>query len=166
MTTAAPAIEWEQAIAAFLGELAAVQTRILAALSNKREKMATGDLDGMEAASADEESLTLDLRRCHERRETLLQSARAAGLPAADIRTLAAAVAGGSDSNLTQETQQVARSLRLLNHECLTNFVLAQRTWLHLTQLVEIIATGGRPKPTYGKEESQNHRGALVDRVA
>jgi hypothetical protein len=37
---------------------------------------------------------------------------------------------------------------------------------LHLSQMIEIIATGGRPKPTYEKGPGSNSGGALVDRAA
>ena len=45
---------------------------------------------------------------------------------------------------------EAAERSRLLQHQSLTNWVLVQRSLLHLSQLIEIIATGGRPKPTYG----------------
>jgi hypothetical protein len=53
-----------------------------------------------------------------------------------------------------------------LQHQSLTNWVLVQRTLLHLSQLIEIIATGGRLKPTYGKGSDHQAGGALVDRAA
>jgi hypothetical protein len=56
--------------------------------------------------------------------------------------------------------------MRLLQHQSLTNWVVAQRTVLHLSQMIEIIATGGKLKPTYGKSDAALARGALVDREA
>ncbi len=47
----------------------------------------------------------------------------------------------------------------------ITNWVVAQRTLIHLSQLLEIIATGGRMKPTYGKEEAEHTTGGLVNQV-
>jgi hypothetical protein len=44
--------------------------------------------------------------------------------------------------------------------------VLAQRTLIHLSQMLEIIATGGQMQPTYGKKESVGASGALVDQEA
>jgi len=37
---------------------------------------------------------------------------------------------------------------------------------LHLSQMLEIIATGGKKRPTYSKDEAPDCGGALVDRVA
>ncbi|MHC4407137.1 MAG: hypothetical protein ACYTG0_46590, partial [Planctomycetota bacterium] len=55
---------------------------------------------------------------------------------------------------------------RLLQHQSLTNWVVVQRTLIHLSQMLEIIATGGQKQPTYGKEELVEPHGALVDREA
>jgi hypothetical protein len=41
-----------------------------------------------------------------------------------------------------------------------------QRTLLHLSQLIGIIATGGQSLPTYGKGADCRASGALVDRAA
>ena len=49
--------------------------------------------------------------------------------------------------------------MRLLQHHSLTNWVLVQRTLIHLSQVLEIIATGGRLKPTYGKDDSADSGG-------
>jgi hypothetical protein len=62
--------------------------------------------------------------------------------------------------------REAADRSRLLQHQSLTNWVLVQRTLLHLSQMIEIIATGGRPKPTYEKGPGSNSGGALVDRAA
>ena len=54
---------------------------------------------------------------------------------------------------------------RLIRHECLTQWVAVQRTVLHLAQMLEIIATGGRAQPTYGKGRSVERGGALIDQA-
>jgi hypothetical protein len=56
--------------------------------------------------------------------------------------------------------------MRLLQHQSLANWVLAQRSLLHVSQLIEIIATGGRMQPTYGDKESVHARGSLVNQQA
>ncbi len=55
---------------------------------------------------------------------------------------------------------------RLLQHQSLANWVFVQRTLLYLARLLEIIATGGRSEPTYGRAESTRSGGALVDQAA
>jgi hypothetical protein len=124
------------------------------------------DTAAMAAVQPREEELGRRLQACHDRRRDLLARAEREGLPAASVGQLATAIAPDERQHWRQEVQQTAQSLRLLQHECLTNFVFAQRTWLHLAQLLEIIATGGRMRPTYGKGDTALARGALVDEAA
>ena len=42
---------------------------------------------------------------------------------------------------------------------------LVQRALIHLSQMLEIIATGGQMQPTYEKKDSVEASGALVDRA-
>jgi hypothetical protein len=67
---------------------------------------------------------------------------------------------------LTPTMREATARMRLLQHHSLTNWVLVQRTLIHLSQMLEIIATGGRLKPTYGKDDSVNSGGFLVDQAA
>jgi hypothetical protein len=66
---------------------------------------------------------------------------------------------------VTPQLKHTAARARLLQHQSLANWVLAQRTVLHLSQMLEIIATGGRLQPTYGKENSAATGGSLVDQA-
>jgi hypothetical protein len=66
---------------------------------------------------------------------------------------------------LTPQVKKTAARARLLQHQALANWVLAQRTVLHLSQILEIIATGGRLQPTYGKENPIAAGGSLVDQA-
>ena len=66
----------------------------------------------------------------------------------------------------TAQVNEAAAQMRLLQHQSLTNWVLAQRSILHLSQLLEIIATGGQLQPTYGRGDSPTPSGALVDKEA
>jgi hypothetical protein len=54
----------------------------------------------------------------------------------------------------------------LLRHQSLVNWVLVQRHLIYLSQLLEIIATGGRLEPTYEKEGTLSAHGGLVDSEA
>ena len=74
--------------------------------------------------------------------------------------TLATAQRG----KVTKQMTATSARMRLLQHQSLANWVLAQRTILHLSQLLEIIATGGQLQPTYSRDEPSDSRGALVDK--
>jgi hypothetical protein len=51
---------------------------------------------------------------------------------------------------MAREARENAARMRVLQHHSLVNWVLAQRALLHVSQLLEIIATGGRTQPNYG----------------
>ena len=163
-TTIVP--EWEREIAKLLDELSAVQEELLEVLREKRKLIAANDLDGMRHLQAREEVLSERLTTCHDSRANLLKRAEASGMPGDSITRLATAVAGSARSPLNQQVRQLNGRMGLLQHHSLANWVLAQRSLLHISQLLEIIATGGRLRPTYGKSEPVLARGALVDQEA
>lgn len=158
--------DWETEIADLLTELSTVQEELLAALTAKRAAMVAGDLEELGAVQAREEILGERLEACHQRRGALLEEAGEQGLPSESIAQLATTQPGDRAVQLGDQVQQIAARTRLLRHHSLTNWVLAQRSLLHLSQLLEILATGGRIQPTYSKEEAADSRGALVDRAA
>jgi len=109
-----------------------------------------------------EHEVNQKLQQCFERRGELLQEAAYQGIEVEPLRSLADHL-NPDDSKLDAHLDQVSQRMRLLQHHSLTNWVLAQRSLLHVSQLLEIIATGGRLKPTYGKGESAMSKGSLVD---
>src|SRR5262245_42462734 len=149
----------ESDIAGLLGDLSDVQRDLLDVLTRKRTMLAAGDGASLTAAAAGEQQLITRLQACQERRQRLLQQAAAEGMPADSIRSLTGALGPQSRDRMRADVEEAQHRARLLQHECLTNWVLVQRSLLHLSQLVEIIATGGRMKPTYGNgSDRQSHR--------
>jgi hypothetical protein len=157
--------DWEADLAGFLNELSAVQGELLELLSAKRSLLAMADLEGLAALGAREQELTERLESCHERRTELVREAQDQGLEGDSLQSLHAAMPS-RQAALEKNVRQAAARSRLLQQESLANWVLTQRTLLYLSQLLELIGTGGRTRPTYSKEESGGARGALVDRAA
>ena len=155
----------EAEVASLLTDLSAAQDELIDVLTLKRDRMASGDVEGMQSLASREDRLASRLQECHERRAALLDRAGNAGRPNASIRQLAASMPAQSRENLNKQVSSTASRLRMLQHHSLTNWVLAQRSVLHLSQLLEIVATGGKIRPTYDKGESAHSRGALVDRA-
>lgn len=155
----------ESDIAGLLNELSAVQTDLLSVFTHKRSLLAAGDGAALAAMATQEQDLSTRLQACQDRRQRLLAQAADQGLPSDSIKSLSKTLPLGSRKRLRGELDEAHERSRLLQHECLTNWVLVQRTLLHLSQLIEIIATGGRPKPTYGKGSDRQDQGALVDRA-
>ncbi len=172
MTTAtaesaiAPQLDFEAEISALLDELSSVQTELLAVLHHKRQALATADLPRLNELQPREEALAERLALCQQRRGELLAAANQEGLPSDNVAKLATRVGRGKPGALGQRVKETASRLRLLQHQSLANWVLAQRSLLHVSQLLEIIATGGRMQPTYGDKESVHARGSLVNQEA
>jgi hypothetical protein len=157
---------WESEIGGLIGELAEVQTALLGTLSEKRLLLAAGDHVALSAMGEREQDLANRLQACHERRQLLLSRAGEDGLPSDSIRSLSERLPADSRNRVQASIREAAQRTQLLQHQSLANWVLVQRSLLHLSQLIEIIATGGRPKPTYGKGSDRAASGALVDRAA
>jgi hypothetical protein len=156
----------ESEIGGLLGELADVQTALLETLSDKRRHLAAGDEAALFAMSGREQELADRLQACHDRRQQLLARASGDGLPGDSIESLSNRLPSASRDRVQASIREAARRTQLLQHQSLANWVLVQRSLLHLSQLIEIIATGGRSKPTYGKGSDRGASGALVDRAA
>jgi hypothetical protein len=157
---------YEGEIGALLGELADVQSALLGVLSEKRTLLMAGDIDALAAIAPREEELAVRLQACHECRQQLLARADAEGLPADSIQSLSDRLPSASRQNMQASIREAANRSQLLRHQSLTNWVVVQRSLLHLSQMIEIIATGGRPKPTYDNGSGSQSGGALVDRAA
>jgi flagellar biosynthesis/type III secretory pathway chaperone len=158
-------MSWEKDIGGLLSELADVQSALLAVLKEKRQLLAAGDHESLAAIAVREQALLERLQACHQCRQQLLAQAAAEGLPADCVRTLSNHLPTVSRGRVQAEIREAAERSRLLQHQSLTNWVLVQRTLLHLSQMIEIIATGGRSRPTYGKGSDRAPSGALVDRA-
>ena len=158
---------WEEDLAALLEELSQVQDELLDVLARKRQCMATGDTHGMIDLQPVEQTLGQRLqavprpacRHCWPR-------PRDQGLPGGSLGDLASALERQGGGDLRREVKQTSARMRLLQHQSLANWVLAQKALLHVAQMLEIIATGGRLRPTYGKDTGHQARGALVDQEA
>jgi membrane carboxypeptidase/penicillin-binding protein PbpC len=157
---------WESEIAALLTDLLGVQGELLAMLAKKRECLRTADAQGLAALAPEEQRLADALQAAVRRREALLRRAADEGLPNASIQALAGALPADERGRLRPELQHASGQAALLRHQSFVNWVIVQRTLLHLSQVLEIIATGGQLQPTYGRGGPVEATGALVDRAA
>ena len=140
--------DWENEISEFLGELSRVQGKLLALLEKKRSRIAAGDHTGLEGLAEEEQQLLEELKS--ERRWSEL---------------LEASLPHGPRTRLNSDVVAARNRTRLLRHQSLANWVLVQRSLLHLSQMLEIIATGGRGAPTYEKGGRRPGGGSLIDQA-
>jgi hypothetical protein len=159
-------LQLEVEVAQLLSDLSNVQEELLQVLTEKRALLLASDMEGMAAMQPREAQMIVRLQTCQEERGRLLARAAADGMPADNLRTLAAALPVERRVNLGDQLKAASSRARLLEHHSLANWVVVQRTLIHLSQMLEIIATGGRLQPTYGKSESVASGGSLVDHAA
>ena len=158
-------INWDSELAELLERLANTQQELLALLSQKHDLLMSRNHQGLAALAPQEQTLCDQLQACHEQRQQLLEQAAAAGMPADSIRSLAGALPKEKAQMLQQPLDEANHRSRLLRHQSIAQWVVVQRTVLHLSHMLEIIATGGQLQPTYGKGSSPDNSGSLMDQA-
>ncbi len=159
-------INWEAEVASLLAELSAVQDDLMSVLKRKRECLCANDHDQLLSLQSVEQAILDRLQACQDRRARLLQQAGAAGLPSDSVRSLSGALPAARQQGWPLKVDQISHRARLLQHQSLTNWVMVQRTLIHLSHLLEIVARGGRLRPTYEAGVSEESSGTLVDHAA
>lgn len=158
-------IHWESEIASLLSQLSGTQQKLLKLLSDKRELLIKRDHVGLRQLTTQEQQLCEELQACHLRRQDLLEKAEQAGLPSDSMQSLANALPGETADTLEKPFAESREQSHLLRHHSISQWVVVQRTLLHLSQLLEIIATGGQGQSTYGREETSASSGRLMDQA-
>ena len=153
----------ENQLGELLGELSHVQEELLEVLTAKRDQIAANDMTAAAELQPRTEQLCDRLQACHARRSELLASTQINGRSPETLGELVSSLPLRDTGGLTKQVKEMGSRVRLLQHQSLTNWVLAQRSILHLSQLLEIIATGGQLQPTYGSTGGRDPSGALVD---
>jgi hypothetical protein len=156
----------EAEMAMLLNDLLAGQGELMAVLNRKRNLLAAMDHEGLAAIADEEQRLLGVLQDCLARRQALLARAAAAGLPSGSIHALTQAMPSSKREPLNRQVAAASSRARLMHTQNLTNWIVIQRTLIHLSQLLEIVATGGRPQPTYGAIEPSHSHGALLNQEA
>ena len=159
-------MDFEAEITGLLDQLTSVQSELLDVLAKKRTALATANMTALTELQPREEILSSRLLECQNRRTSLLAEAKKEGRPSENVARLANSTSQGKTNKLGNQVKESAARMRILQHQSLANWVLAQRSLLHVSQLLEIIATGGRLQPTYGDKESVHARGSLVNQEA
>lgn len=162
---AATSLNWELELASLLERLSAAQQELLSLLSMKRELIVRRDHQGLAELVTREGELAAELQACQQRRQELLSKADADGLPSRSLEELATSLPRSAANALKTPVAEARQRAELIRHECLAQWVAVQRTVLHLSQMLEIIATGGQLQPTYGKGRIVERGGSLIDQA-
>lgn len=143
----------ESMIADLLEDISNAQQEMLDHLNQKFSALKQRDVKALEAIQTDEEQLLRRLENCQTRRDELIKFANQNELSGNDLTEIAQSLPAEQSSEIKQKIGETHRQTKLLKHQGLTNWILAQRSLVHVTQILEIIATGGRMRPTYEKRE-------------
>lgn len=155
-----PSGRWESQIADYLDQLMAVQAECLGLLRAKQAAVAAMDLAQLTTLQAAASTLVQKLESCLARRNQLLAEASRRGLSAASLHELVRELPPeerdlAGRHQLEDRFRAISWEWRLLQHQAVANWLLLQRSLLHISQLLEIIATGGQGVPTYSIGVSQ-----------
>ena len=164
--TDTPVVSLDSQLAALLTDLSEVQRKLLALIGEKRTLLLAANVAGLASLQPREQLLIEQLHDCQQRRATLLADAESQGYPHRSLAELTKGLPAPRRQHWTSEIRDARARARLLRHQSLTNWVFVQRTLIHLSQMLEIIATGGRLHPTYGKGDTADTSGNLVDQEA
>jgi hypothetical protein len=164
--TDTPVVSLDSQLAALLTDLSEVQRKLLALIGEKRTLLLAANVAGLASLQPREQLLIEQLHDCQQRRTTLLADAESQGYPHRSLAELTKGLPAPRRQHWTSEIRDARARARLLRHQSLTNWVFVQRTLIHLSQMLEIIATGGRLHPTYGKGDTADTSGNLVDQEA
>lgn len=158
--------DWEAALVRFLNELSQIQSDLLELLTAKQAVLRAGKPAELATMIPREQEILERLQACHDQRAALLAQASEAGLPSVSLRSLTTALPREQRLKLSPQIDAAESRSRILRHHSLTNWVVVQRNLLHLSRMIEIIATGGRLQPTYGKGGSAPAGGTMLDQAA
>lgn len=159
-------IDWEDELTELLDDLLVTQHQMLELLDQKRTAMTARNLEEIQRLQPLEEALCQRLLDCQQRRSEMLEVAQQENLPVQNLSMLGQTVTKDQGSEIPKKVVEANnRSIRL-KHQSLTNWIIAQRNLLHVSQLLEIIATGGGKTPTYGGDGESGQNGFVLDQEA
>ncbi len=159
-------VAWDAELVRLLNELSEAQDELFVLVREKQQYLQRFDGKGLAEMAPREEALIKRLEHCQAERAALLAQAGEEGLPADSLRSLTKALPRPQRLVIVPQIDAAASRARLLRHHSLTNWMTVQRTLLHLSRMIEIIATGGRLQPTYGEESSAQSGGNMLDEAA
>ena len=145
----------------FAATLIDAQEALLQILHRKRTALATADLEMMAALQTPEAEAARRLQELVAWRARLLESARRAGHPGETLTELAQALFGSQPSRLTHLLKTAQRRAKEVRQESWVQWVITNRCCNFYSEVLELIAQGGKKPPTY-HEQAWAHRGGAV----
>jgi hypothetical protein len=161
-------------LAKFVTALEETQQALLALLTEKRRALDTFDSKGLVRLSEEESVLAGRLQGLVARRGELLEQGRRAGFTGDTLLELTGAIGKHQgDARIRAALEMLQARLRRtqqrtaeLQQESWVHWIISHRCYNHYTEMLELIAHGGHPAPTYGDRLPSATGGALLDAAA
>jgi hypothetical protein len=158
----------------FLAALEETQENLLALFTAKRKALDAFQTQELMRLSAQEGELVARLQKLVKERTEMLLKARDAGFVVESLLELAGAIGRTvGDARvlraielITGRIMQAQHRTARLQHESWVHWIISHRCYNHFTELLELIAHGGHPAPTYGDKPTAAVGGALLDAAA
>ena len=161
-------------LARLLTALEETQEHLLALFAAKRQALDAFQSQELVRLSAREGELAARLQEIVKERMSLLVKARDAGFVVESLLDLAGAIGRTvGDARVLRAVELLqGRILRAqqrtarLQQESWVHWIISHRCYNHFTELLDLIAHGGHPAPTYGDKAANATGGALLDAAA
>jgi hypothetical protein len=158
------------AVADYLDEYLDVQQALLDVMTAKLDVKTKRSLEEARALDAQEAVLVERLQVCVEKRQGLLADPElnAAGEPTLKriVESVASSNEDAGDATIFRRFDAAEKNNRELRMRSVSAWVLAQRSVVHWSQMLEIVAAQGQNVPTYKRDRKLRSRGALIDQEA
>ncbi|MBI3864991.1 MAG: hypothetical protein HY290_24215 [Planctomycetia bacterium] len=157
----------------FLTELEQTQQELLTLFAAKRRALNAFQPDELLRLSSREGELAARLKELVGKRNVLLNKARGAGFAVESLLEFTGAIGKTvGDSRVLRAIELIQgrilasqRRTAALQRESWVHWIISHRCYNHYTELLELIAHGGHPAPTYGKALA-TAGGAVLDAAA
>ena len=158
-------------ISQFLTALEQTQKGLLELFTAKRKALNTFQSQELIRLSGTEEELAARLHEFVKKRMELLLKARDAGFVVESLQELAGAIGKTvGDARVLRAVEliqgRITRSQQWtvrLQQESWVHWIISHRCYNHATEMLDLIAHGGHPAPTYGDRAATVTGGALLD---
>ena len=150
----------------FLQQLIETQSQVLAILKKKQTILVKPEKEAIALVTAEEEEALNKMQNILKRREELLTAARLQNVQSNTIEQLC-----GHFFPHNTEVQKLLDEAKHRTHQigllAYTNWTIARKSLIHVSQILELLETQGQGKTTYQPQtHTDTARGGLMDRVA
>jgi flagellar biosynthesis GTPase FlhF len=150
----------------FLHQLAEAQEQTIAVLQKKQAILVKPEKEALASISAEEEEMLKELQDVLNRREEIITSARLQNIQGDSIEQLCEHFfpRNVEVEKLLIEARHRVQRIQLL---AFTNWRMSRQSLNHISQILELLETGGQGKTTYHPKPPSDALGSgCVDRVA